>query len=119
MKKILLRCCFSIVFCTVSFSANASNYSFLADSPISFFNDQDAKIYAATLQDTLNNHRDGSKVSWKNPKSTAFGYMIASNTTKHNGVLCRNLTTYTDVKKRTSQSTFKFCKMKGVWRGVS
>lgn len=115
MKHIILAllCCLASFASTV---ASAQNYYFLNDATITYFTDEDAKLYAHAQYDALNNYRDGAKVSWNNPNTEAHGYIIPSKTTRKNGNLCRNLTIVNFAEHRSGEATFTFCKIQGTWK---
>jgi len=114
MKWILI----SIISLFVS-SAWADNFSFLRDSPIRYFTEQDAILYKAATERVLNNYSDGKKMRWSNPKTQAGGVLVPSHTARENGVVCRNVTASITAESRSGQSTFRYCKIKGVWKIVS
>ncbi len=97
----------------------AYNTSFLSYSAIYYFNSQDTQLMKAAIQQGLNSTKDGVKVSWRNPHSTAFGYVIPSNTSNKNGVTCRDLKLFNSARKVTGESQFRYCKLNGVWKVVS
>ncbi len=109
---------FLISFLSCIFSANiyASNYSFLNDSAISNFTNQDAAMMSANIQTALNSKSDGKKASWKNPNSGAWGYAIPSHTIRQNGTICRNLTIFNEAKKIPGLSKYTYCKINGAWK---
>ncbi len=86
---------------------------------MSQFTDADAKLYMAAQNKALNTKRDGVKITWKNPESGAYGYMIPMRTIREKGILCRNLLIFNNAKGMTGQSTFKFCKINNQWKAFS
>lgn len=89
MKKTLLSILFIL---SLSLTiAHASNYGFLASSPMGYLTDADYKLMIAA-QKTALTRRDGSKVSWSNSKTAASGTITPSNTRQANGLLCKDLT---------------------------
>jgi surface antigen len=76
-------------------------------------------MFTTTASKALDSAKDGTKVSWRNPDSTAHGYVIPSKTTHADGRTCRHLTIFNEVKQGKDQSAYKFCKIGGEWKIVS
>lgn len=96
----------------------ASNYSFMHDSAIFHFDDNDTTMMSANIQYTLDRTRDGKKSIWKNPNTHAWGYAIPSRTVKRNGTTCRALEVFNEADKVRGTSSYTFCKIKGEWKAI-
>ena len=118
MKKVILST-LGVVFCFASFSVSAQNYYFMKGAAINYFTEEDATIYERAQTNALNNHKDGDKVSWSNPKSGAHGYFIPSDTKKEKDMTCRKLAIFNYAQHHSGLSSFKFCKVKNAWKIVS
>ena len=81
--------------------------------PANYFTRADFDIMEAAAMKALNS---GKKINWKNPNSTAWGYMTPSAANNQNGNVCRKLTIYNNVKSVTNLSKNTFCKINGEWR---
>ncbi|OGT37604.1 MAG: hypothetical protein A3F12_01335 [Gammaproteobacteria bacterium RIFCSPHIGHO2_12_FULL_38_14] len=115
------RICFWInVIITITFAplSFAFNLSFLNNSPIAYFTQEDFRIMETSALKTLNSGKDNQKITWKNPKTKSWGYAIASNTTIQDGRTCRNLTIYNNANGITDKSDYNFCKFGKDWRVV-
>lgn len=108
----LLTLCASLF----AITAQASNFYFLNESAIRYFNDMDWKLYEAAQSKALNNTPDNKKVSWKNPNKNHSGYLIPSQSTHVNGMPCRYLQIFTNADGLTGLSSFQFCKINGEWK---
>ncbi len=117
MKKILLVTLLALSN-VITFSVFASNYSFLKEAPGNYFTKEDWNLFYAAQNKALSNHKDGSKVTWKNPQSGSWGSFVPSHTTKERGTSCRKLTMFNSAAGRTSGATYKFCKIQGEWKVV-
>lgn len=116
MKKVILSILLALS--TIFTLAHASNYGFLATSPMAYLTQTDYK-FLMNAQQTALNSRDGAKISWKNPKTGAFGTIIPSHTTRVNGLLCRNLTLSITAHNLPGQSTHTFCKYSDGWKATN
>lgn len=112
LSQLLLGLLTPIIFTT----SYASNFNFMKDSAMSYFNSKDTALMSANIENALNHTADGKKSTWKNPNTTAWGYAAPSNTTKRNGTLCRNLKIYNEAEKVPGVVNYTFCKIKGRWK---
>lgn len=115
MKKLLISILF-LISSLFTVTSIAGNFRFLTDSPISHFSIEDAKLFVAAQNEALDHRPDGSKVTWQNPQSKAYGTIVPFGTTKKNNVVCRKLTIFNNAAGRTGQSTFTYCKINNVWQ---
>src|SRR5689334_18265718 len=106
MKKIIS----SIFIAMVSFTAFAENYGFLSNSAMSYFTKEDWEIFNKTQLNVLNKSKNGAKVSWKNPKSGSFGYMVPSSAARFQGMVCRNIFFVNTANQIKGEGSYKFCK---------
>jgi hypothetical protein len=115
MKLIKLCLIFLIVNMTTIVSAQAYNLSFANYSPLYYFTQEDARILQQSISQALTSTKDGNKLTWKNPKSGAWGYLVPNGTVTKNGVTCRNLTSFNNAHKVSGEATYKYCKIHGKW----
>ena len=115
--KILINVLIALVF-FMSFPLRSDNYSFLDDTAGQYFNEQDWAIYLKAQNLALNQYRDGSKLTWRNPATGSHGSFVPMNTMRKNGLLCRNLKIENNANYRTGVTTLTFCKNKGEWKGI-
>ena len=114
MKNLLIATCCSFI-STITF---AFNESFLVYAPVYFFTPADNQIYSNAQQKALN-AKDGTKISWRNPKTGANGYIIPSSTTVANGTKCRQLQIYNEAQGATGKSQVKACRINNAWKVVN
>jgi hypothetical protein len=107
---------FSFFICS---SASASNYNFLNQSPISYFDQDDTTLMTDNVNTALNSARDGQKVTWRNPKTDAWGFAIPLHSTTKNGVRCRYIKILNSARRVSEDSRYLFCKIHGEWKYVS
>lgn len=104
------------------FSTNvfAGNLSFLNNSAITKFTDEDRDLMMANIMYALDHIKDGRKSAWKNPHSGAWGYAIPSRSATVKGKICRNITTFNFAKGVTGESIYRLCKCgKQRWQIIS
>lgn len=95
----------------------AGNFTFLTDAPVSYFTNDDWDYYTAAQNKALH-AADGVKITWKNPKTGAWGSFTPSNTRKENGVLCRNIKIVNNARGRTGEAVYKTCKLQNGWKAI-
>lgn len=115
MKTITKVCIVSLFFLLVGLSAWAVNDAFMSNSAMSYFTQEDWQIFNKTQETALDQTKDGVKVSWKNPETGAYGYMIPSDTHKENGMTCRKLYFFNMANLIEGEASFKFCKSNNKW----
>ncbi len=98
----------------LSTSALASNYGFLNNTAMTYFTQQDWQLFNKAQRMALGS-RDGVRIQWKNPQSGSYGYIVPSNTTRHNGTTCRDLTFVTTANLVNGQATERFCRNGNQW----
>jgi hypothetical protein len=106
----------ALIATSISIPALALNLSFMSSGPTEYFSTKDFKIMENSANSTLDSAKDGKKVYWKNPKSTAWGYFIPSHAPALKGKPCRNLTVFSSAKSVTNLATYRFCKIQHEWR---
>ena len=115
MKKIMVCLIASLSLGFVASSAYASNYSYLNETPVKYFDDQDWSLVNAAQQKALDRTPDNTKVSWKNPDKKHSGYFIPMHTSHDHGMTCRTLQIFMDADGLTTLVKFRYCKIKGKW----
>jgi surface antigen len=113
MRKLL-----GLILLLVALPAYAFNLSFLEYTPTYYFTKSDWTIMQKTINDALNHGRDNQRFSWKNPDSTAFGYVTPSATTHSDGQFCRRVDIFNSAKTVTGDATYRFCKIDGEWKVI-
>ena len=105
--------------CLLSMVSFASNYSFLNYSAITYFTGKDEQVMVQTVDKALNSVPDGRKISWSNPQSGSWGFVVPSHTTIANGLKCRNLKIFNSAKQVTGESNYRLCKFNDGWKIIS
>ena len=94
-------------------AATAGNYSFMADAPITRFNDQDKAMYKAAIDQALAGDGQGQPVDWKNDKTGSSGSVTARATDKPD---CRLLALSTRHAGLRNEAEHRVCKVGGKWK---
>ena len=101
----------------VSCEALAQNVLPLGDMPIRYMTDEDREILKAAIVDTLDHAKDGSTVSWENPKTGAHGNMIPKVTYQLEAKVCRDLEVANSARGRDNRLVTTLCKQPdGDWK---
>jgi surface antigen len=117
MNKSFIRLMLCLVPGLVMSFVFAGNFTFLTDSPVSYFTKEDFDAFISAQQRALQSP-DGTRISWMNPKSGAWGYFIPSGTRTEDGTQCKKLKMITNAKQRTGSSIYKFCKTPDGWKAT-
>lgn len=97
--------------------AQAFNLSFLRNTPVAAFTDEDIAIARDHIRNALNNGKNGEVVKWENPNSGAAGEYILLKTYQRNGTKCRRVKVIHSTKKRRAESTHNLCQTPaGTWQ---
>lgn len=97
--------------------AVAGDYTFMTDTPYSYFSKEDHALFDATLNDVLDKGAIGESRAWSNPKSKAGGEIKALKDYQGAGVTCRTLFIANKAKGRSASGKYNFCpKEGGGWR---
>jgi hypothetical protein len=97
--------------------AFAANTSFLKNSPISSFTEQDLELMMAAADDVLADESRGAKREWKNSATGNFGQLEVLGAFKApDGRLCKRLRVTNNAKAVESRATYSVClDANGVW----
>lgn len=95
----------------------AANMTFLDNSPMSRFNEQDNKMLRAAFQKAMNEGDDGATVEWKNEKTTSGGTITPIESFERKGAKCRKAKVTTEHKLLKGEGLYSFCKSsQGTWK---
>lgn len=100
----------------ISLSTFSFNERFLNETAISYFSSEDWQIFTFAKNEALNHRKDGVKLTWKNPQTGHYGYIIPSDTHQEHGMTCRKLTIFNYANYRQGKGTLTFCKMGRMWK---
>jgi surface antigen len=98
-------------------SAHAVNLSFLKNTPVAAFTDEDIAIARDHIRDALNNGKNGEVVQWENSSSGAAGEYTLLKTYQRDGTKCRRVKVIHSAKGRRGESAHTLCQTPaGTWR---
>src|ERR1700752_2694866 len=93
--------------CTAVITASAGNLSFLADSPVAYFNPDDMELMRQNATKALEAPDPNSKQTWSNAKTGASGLaQVRGQFTASNGTPCKRLRIVNKVRGLQSDATY-------------
>jgi surface antigen len=102
--------------CTAVITASAGNLSFLADSPVAYFNPDDMELMRQNATKALEAPGPNSKQTWSNAKTGASGLaQVRGQFTASNGTPCKRLRIVNKVRGLQSDATYTVCKSAEGW----
>lgn len=97
-------------------SVYASNLQFLRDAPVAKMTPEDAELFRANLNATLEQNTDGVARQWRNPKTNAGGSATPLSTYEREGRKCRKVEFKNTVGGATGHAVVDLCRQAdGVW----
>jgi len=97
--------------CTAVITASAGNMSFLANSPVAYFNSDDMELMRQTATKVLDSPDANAKQSWSNAKTGASGMaQVRGQFTASNGTPCKRLRIVNKARGLQSDATYTVCK---------
>ena len=110
-----VRCLLGIL--VVAMPAFGSNLDFLHDTPFSYFNDEDMKMFSSTLSRTLSEAPDNEVRTWSNPQTNSSGKIIPLNTKPKSDQVCRDVSIVNTARGRTNKGVYTYCRREGAdWK---
>jgi hypothetical protein len=92
-------------------TASAGNMSFLADSPVAYFNPDDMELMRQSATKVLDAPDPNARQSWSNAKTGASGIaQVRGQFTASNGTPCRRLRIVNRARGLESDATYTVCK---------
>jgi len=102
--------------CTAVITAFAGNMSFLADSPVAYFNSDDMELMRQSATKVLEAPDPNSKQTWSNARTGASGMaQVRGQFTASNGTPCRRLRIVNKIRGLESDATYTVCKSAEGW----
>ena len=93
------------------FAVHAANLSFLNNSPVSLFQQEDVDLMTENARKVLDSSDPAAKQSWSNPKTGASGFAQAKGQfTSSNGLPCKRLRVMNKARNLQSDSVYTLCK---------
>jgi 17 kDa common-antigen outer membrane protein len=100
-----------IASCTAVITASAGNLSFLANSPVAYFNSDDMELMRQNATKVLEAPDPNAKQTWSNAKTGASGMaQVRGQFTASNGTPCKRLRIVNKVSGLESDATYTVCK---------
>jgi hypothetical protein len=97
--------------CTAVITASAGNLSFLANSPVAYFNSDDMELMRQSATKVLEAPDPNSKQTWSNARTGASGMAQGRGQfTASNGTPCRRLRIVNKVRGLESDATYTVCR---------
>jgi hypothetical protein len=97
--------------CTAVISASAGNLSFLASSPVAYFNQDDMALMRENANKVLDSPDANAQQSWSNPRTRASGMaQLRGQFTAANGTPCKRLRIVNRARGLESDATFTVCR---------
>ena len=96
---------------TAVITASAGNLSFLANSPVAYFNPEDMELMRQSATKVLEAPDPNSKQTWSNPRTGASGIaQVRGQFTTANGTPCKRLRIANRARGLESDATYTVCK---------
>jgi hypothetical protein len=97
--------------CTAVITASAGNLSFLANSPVAYFNQDDMALMRENANKVLDSPDANAQQSWSNPRTRASGMaQLRGQFTAANGTPCKRLRIVNRARGLESDATFTVCR---------
>ena len=95
----------------------ASNVRFMQDSALAAMTPADIEVLQKAARNTLDYAEDGNPRRWENQETGAKGILTPLSSFEQDGVFCRKLEMFTEVKSVSGRTIFVFCQQPdGTWR---
>lgn len=89
--------------------ASAANLGFLRDTPASYFDEEDARLFQVALDKALNDSASEAPVEWSNAKTGGQGTITPVKSYQAKGRKCRDLRIANSHSSLKAEGTYKFC----------
>ena len=97
--------------CTAVITAAAGNLSFLANSPVAYFNSDDMALMRESANKVLDAPDANARQEWSNPRTGASGIaQVRGQFTTANGTPCKRLRIANRARGLESDATYTVCK---------
>lgn len=107
----------TFILAVVALPTVASNIDFLHDTPLSDFNKEDRKLFAAAMAQALSEAEDNETRKWSNPDTKSGGEITPLRTHTRGDTMCRDVSIVNSAKGRTEKSMYTYCREdEGAWR---
>ena len=118
MSKRITTMAVAMAFSLVAVPAFAAGqFSWLKNSPVSHFTDEDWDLLRSTARDLLDNGEDGDKAEWANSESGAEGSVEVLNSYEEDGRTCRRAKFYNSARGLAGTGVYRLCRVEdGSWK---
>ena len=100
-----------LVGCTAVVTASAGNLSFLANSPVAYFNPDDMELMRQNSLKVLDATGANTKQEWSNAKTGASGWaQVRNEFSASDGAPCKRLRIVNKARGLQSDATYTVCK---------
>ncbi|MEZ5581847.1 MAG: RT0821/Lpp0805 family surface protein [Candidatus Competibacteraceae bacterium] len=100
----------AFAFISMSTPAFAVNWTFLENSAVQKFNDQDWQLFSEAGKRALEETPDGQTVEWENPATSSQGKITPVSTIEKDGMRCRKVKIANSAGGFSGESVFDFCR---------
>jgi surface antigen len=102
--------------CVVPRGGYASNWAFLDNAPMTYFTEEDMRMYQDALGQALNEASDGDTRTWSNPATGASGEIRLMRTLHEQDTTCRVTRIRSTARGYTETGNYRVCKQDdGSW----
>ncbi|NJN47397.1 MAG: hypothetical protein HC808_14035 [Candidatus Competibacteraceae bacterium] len=100
----------AIAFFSMATPVFAISWTFLENSAVQKFNDEDWEHFSEAGKRALEETPDGQTVEWENPATSSKGQITPVSTSEKDGVQCRKVNIANSAGGFSGESVFTFCK---------
>lgn len=111
-----------VLSCLAAAPAGAFDARFLNQAPIRFMNDADIAAMQRTVQEVLEEAKDGETRTWENPDSGNSGSVTAVESFARDDLPCRRIELVNHAERATAgeaRSVMDLCRVEGTWKLLS
>ncbi|MEE4378616.1 MAG: RT0821/Lpp0805 family surface protein [Candidatus Competibacteraceae bacterium] len=110
----------AVAFISISTPTFAMNWTFMENSAVQKFNDEDWQLFSEAGKRALEATPDGQTVEWENPATASEGQITPVSTSEKDGVQCRKVEIANSAGGFSGESVFTFCKDpdSGDWKAI-
>ena len=114
-----MRALLALVLALGCASAAAQQWaSTLKNSPAEVLDEEDNKLFLATMRQALERPADKQPLGWQNPKTGHRGDVLVLKTFPSRGRECKELLVRSEAQGRKAEDSLNFCRIEGEWKLV-
>jgi surface antigen len=96
-------------------AAGAAGLGFLAETPLSRFNEEDLKLMNGAVEQALASAKLGAPVRWANGKNSSSGEVTPQRAFERGGRPCRDLRVVNRHRRLEASGVYTMCREDGHW----